>query len=134
MFKSYGKNYCTYTTISPHLWLRLAKNCRKQRMEQSKIRAKIFTQVSPIELSYVDNVILAKKYAKTVKEKKTAAIMEKIFGKGELPSKDRVSDDVGISVSDFNIAMDKKEYFKVRDCIISSGRKLEKIVRCGRKQ
>ena len=134
MFKSCGKNYCTYTTISPHLWLRLAENCRKQRMEQGKTRAKIFMQVSPIELSYVDNVILAKKYAKTVEEKKIAAIMGKIFSKPERPSKEHVSGSVGISVGDFNIAMDKKEYFKVRDCIISSGKKLEKIVRSGSKQ
>ncbi|MDD5681366.1 MAG: hypothetical protein PHI59_09035 [Candidatus Omnitrophica bacterium] len=103
-------------------------NCKRQKQEQGKTRAKVLAGISPDKISYIDNLELKKRYAKTAEERSLVNALEKVLGKRKLPSKDLVSDKVLMSIGDFNIALDKKKYFKVRDCIISSEEKLNKIV------
>jgi hypothetical protein len=128
MFSFKFGNCYVHTKVDPKTWIRFIRNCKKQREEQGKTKTKVLSGISPDEILYVDNFELEKRYAKTAKEKKLVSILEKVIGKDKLPSKDLVSNDLSISMGDFNIMLDKKEYFKVRDCIISSEKKLKKIV------
>lgn len=122
-----GNNY-VHADVDHKLWMKLVKNCKKQKKEQGKTKAKVLSGISPDEILYVDNFESQKRYAKTAKERKLVNTLEKVIGKDKFPSKDLVSNELSISIRAFNITLGKKEYFKVRDCIISSEKKLKKIV------